>query len=123
MDNVQIVFILLCSAVLLIGMAQKIHLPYPIALVWGGIGLGFVPGLNDIFFDPNIILEIVLPPILYHAAFSIPFREFKSNWKDIFSLALGLVIFTTFVIGVVFKLLFPQFSWALAFAFGAIVSP
>ncbi len=123
MDHVQIIFILLCSAVLLIGLAQKIHVPYPIALVLGGVGLGFVPGLDDIFFDPNIILEIVLPPILYYAAFTIPFREFKNNWKDIFSLALGLVIFTTIVIGVLFKALFPQFPWALAFAFGAIVSP
>ena len=51
------------------------------------------------------------------------FREFKRNWRGSFSLALGLVLLTTFVVGVIFKWLFPEFPWALAFAFGAIVSP
>src|SRR5262249_1173232 len=116
-------FILLFFAVLLIGLGQKFHIPYPITLVIGGTVIGFIPGLHALNFDPNLILVIVLPPILYYAAFGIAFREFQKNWKYIFSLALGLVVFTTIVIGFIFKWIFPQFSWVLAFAFGAIVSP
>lgn len=123
MDNLQILIILMFAAALLVGIAQKIQMPYPIALVLGGTAIGFIPGLPAIYFDPNLILVIVLPPILYYAAFGISFREFKSNWRTIFSLALGLVFVTTFVVGVIFKWMFPEFSWALAFAFGAIVSP
>jgi monovalent cation/hydrogen antiporter len=89
----------------------------------GGTALGFNPVLDNIYFDPNLILVIVLPPILYYAAFGISFREFKRNWRTILSLALGLVVFTTFVIGILFKWIFPEVPWALAFAFGAIVSP
>src|SRR5689334_23295240 len=123
MESLETIFLLLFGAILLVGIAQKFHVPYPIALVLGGAVIGFIPGLPNIYFDPNIILVIVLPPILYYAAFGTAFREFQRNWKDIFSLALGLVIFTTIIIGIIFKWMFPEFPWALAFAFGAIVSP
>lgn len=123
MESLQTIFILLFAAVLLVGIAQKIHIAYPIALVLGGAFIGFIPGLPAISFEPDLILLIVLPPILYYASFGISFRGFQKNWKDIFSLALGLVVFTTLVVGIIFKWMFPEFSWALAFAFGAIVSP
>lgn len=123
MDHIQTVFILLFSAVLLVGVAQKFHLPYPIALVLGGGALGFVPGLGDVYLRPDLILPLVLPPILYYSAFGLAFREFKRNWKQIFSMALGLVVFTTLLAGCLFKWMFPEYPWALAMAFGAIVAP
>lgn len=123
MHGLETIFILMFAAILLVGIAQKFHVPYPIALVLGGTAIGFIPELHPIYFDPNMLLLIVLPPILYYGAFGISFREFKQNWKQIFSLALGLVAVTTLVVGVIFKWMFPEFPWALAFAFGAIVSP
>lgn len=123
MENLEIIFFLLLSAVLLVGFAQRINLPYPLILILGGAGISFIPGLDNIYFDPNLILAIFLPPILYYSAFGISFREFHRSWKNIFSLALGLVALTTLVVGVIFKWLFPQFPWTLAFAFGAIISP
>lgn len=119
----QILIVLVFLATVLVGLAQKMQIPYPIILVLGGMVIGFIPGLQVISLDPNLILIIVLPPILYYAAFSISFREFIKNWREIFSLALGLVILTTLVVGVIFKWIFPEYPWALAFAFGAIVSP
>lgn len=123
MEHLEIIFFLLLSSIVLVGIAQKIHVPYPIILILGGAALSFIPGIGNIYFNPNLILMIFLPPILYYSAFGISFSEFQRNWKNIFSLALGLVAFTTLVIGVIFKWMFPQFPWALAFAFGAIVSP
>lgn len=111
------------AAVLLVGLAQKLRIPYPITLVLGGAGLGFIPGLTQLYLDPKLVFVIVLPPILYYGSFWISFREFKKNLVDIFSLALGLVFATTLAIGILFKWLFPEFPWALAFTFGAIVSP
>lgn len=123
MDPLETLFILVFAAVLLIGVAQKLRVPYPIMLILGGILIGFIPGLHSFTFDPNLVLLVFLPPVLYYASFGIAFREFQHNWKTIFSLALGLVVFTTIVIACIFKWLFPEFHWALAFAFGAIVSP
>lgn len=123
MTSFQTLIVLIFLATVLVGIAQKLRMPYPIALVLAGAALGFIPGLKAVSFDPNLILVVVLPPILYYASFSISFLEFKRNWGEIFSLALGLVILTTLAIGLIFKWSFPQLPWALAFAFGAIVSP
>ncbi|MBA3236780.1 MAG: Na+/H+ antiporter [Parachlamydiaceae bacterium] len=123
MENIEIIFFLLLSAVLLVGFAQRIHVSYPIILVLGGAAISFIPGIDNIYFDPNLVLMIFLPPVLYYSAFGISFREFQRNWKNIFSLALGLVAFTTVVVAIIFKWMFPEFSWSFAFAFGAIVSP
>lgn len=123
MDTFELFVLLMFVAILLVGISQKIRIPYPITLILGGIALGFNPYLQTIEFEPNLILEIVLPPILYYAAFGISFRQFKLNWQEILSLSLGLVIFTTLAIGVLFKSIFPQFPWELAFVFGAIISP
>lgn len=123
MDSFQTLILLMFAAVILVGISQKIHVPYPICLVLGGVVIGLLPWLPFIEFNPSLLLEVVLPPILYYAAFGISFREFRLNWRDIVSLALGLVIFTTFIVGLIFKWMFPDLPWALAFTFGAIVSP
>lgn len=123
MSNFQIILLLMCAATLLVAVAQKFRVPYPIALVLGGSIIGFIPTWNELEFDPNLILVIVLPPILYYSAFWISYREFKHNLHEIFSLALGLVVTTTLIVGLIFKWLFPDLPWALAFSFGAVVSP
>ena len=123
MDTFQTFILLMFAAVILVNVAQKMHIPYPITLILGGTAIGFNPYVPVVNFDPNLILVIVLPPILYYASFGISYREFKQNWRTILSLALGLVGFTTLVVGLVFKWLFPEYPWALAFTFGAIVSP
>lgn len=123
MDTIETLIFLMMSAVILVAFAQQWRLPYPLALVIGGAILGFLPTLSDIYIDPKVLLVAVLPPILYYAAFAISFREFRENLAQIFSLALGLVVVTTLAIGMLFKWIFPDTSWALAFAFGALISP
>lgn len=123
MTDFESLILLMSIAALLVSLAQKAHISYPIALVTGGCLLSFIPGVDYTYFDPNLILTIVLPPILYHAAFWTSLRDFKKSFGEICSLALGLVLVTTLIIGIFFKWCFPEFSWALAFTFGAIVSP
>lgn len=123
MNTLQTIILLMTLAIVLVGIALRLRIPYPLALVLGGAALGFAPGLNEIPFNPNFVLVIVLPPTLYYAAYSIPFKEFRRNIQDILWLALGLVIVTTLFIGLLFKWLFPELPWALAFTFGAIISP
>ena len=115
-------FILLCS-VALGWVARRFHFPYPIALVIGGGVLGFVPRLPELPFNPELILILVLPPILYQAALLTSWRDFKANLRPIGLLAVGLVIATTLAVGATLKLLVPDIPWAAAFVLGAIVSP
>ncbi len=117
-----VLFLLLCS-VALGWVARHFNFPYPIALVLGGGMLGFVPGLPQLDFDPQLLLTLVLPPILYQAALLTSWRDFKANLRPIGLMAIGLVIVTTLAVGVALKLLIPECPWAAAFVLGAIVSP
>jgi monovalent cation/hydrogen antiporter len=119
---VTILFLLLCSVVL--GwIARHFAFPYPIALVVGGAALGFAPHLPQFPFDPESILILFLPPILYQAALLTSWRDFRANLRPIGMLAIGLVIVTTLAVGAATKWLIPDLPWAAAFVLGAIVSP
>src|SRR5580692_12043690 len=96
---VEIVFLLLLFFVVVFGtLAQKLKTPYPIVLVIGGLLLSFVPGIPKISLNPDIVFLIILPPLLYSAAWFTSWREFSYNLVSILFLAFGLVIFT--VLGV-----------------------
>src|SRR5258706_16384801 len=113
-----LIFLLLC-ALALGWFSRRAKLPYPIALVIGGGLLGFVPGLPQLQFDPQFLLVLVLPPILYQAALLTSWHEFKANIRPIGLLAVGLVIATTLAVGATLKLLIPDIPWAAAFVLGA----
>ncbi|HEX6689588.1 MAG TPA: Na+/H+ antiporter [Burkholderiales bacterium] len=123
MKVLQLLIFLLMCALALGWFSRRARLPYPIALVVGGALLGFVPGLPRLDFDPQFLLVLVLPPILYQAALLTSWRDFKANGRQIGLLAIGLVIVTTLVVGATLKFLIPDIPWAAAFVFGAIVSP
>lgn len=119
----ELVLLLMLCAVGLGWLARHFGFPYPIALVIGGALLGLIPKLPQFPFDPQLLLVIVLPPVLYQAALLTSWGDFKANIRPIGLLAIGLVIATTLAVGVVFKLLVPGVPWAAAFVLGAIVSP
>src|SRR3989454_9933301 len=123
MALLQVILFLLLCAVALGWVARHFQFPYPIALVIGGGALGFVPRLPQLQFDPQFLLVLVLPPILYQAALLTSWHEFKANIRPIGLLAIGLVIATTLAVGATLKLLIPDIPWSAAFVLGAIVSP
>jgi CPA1 family monovalent cation:H+ antiporter len=109
-------------AVLVI-VAQKSAVPYPVLLVLGGLSLSFVPLLPVIRLDPNLVLFFFLPPLLYPAALFTSWRDFRRNLRSILFLAIGLVLMTTTVVAWVAHTFIPGLPWAAAFVLGAIVSP
>ena len=119
----ELVLLLLLCAVALNWLARRFSFPYPIALVVGGMLLGFIPNLPQFPFDPQLILIIVLPPVLYQAALLTSWTDFRANLRPISLLAIGLVLVTTLAVGAAFKALIPDVPWAAAFVLGAIVSP
>ena len=96
---VQLVFlVLLLFVVIFAALARKLDIPYPIVLVVAGLVLSFIPGTPRIRLNPDVIFLVVLPPLLYSAAWVTSWREFKGNLVSILFLAFGLVGFT--VLGV-----------------------
>jgi Na+/H+ antiporter len=107
----------------LLVLAYRTGLPYPILLVVGGAGIGFVPGVPDVALDPDVVLVIVLPPLLYAAAFFSSLRDLRANLRPISLLAVGLVVTTTVGVAAVAHATVDGMSWEAAFVLGAVVSP
>jgi CPA1 family monovalent cation:H+ antiporter len=114
---------LLFTVAALVTLARVLNVPYPIFLVLGGLAIGAVPGLPDIQLDPDLVLLIFLPPLLYSAAFFASLRELRRNARPITFLSVGLVLATCVVVAVCLHAVIPGFSWEAAFVLGAIVSP
>ena len=114
---------LLAAAAALLATAQLVRVPYPIALVLGGLALGFVPGMPHIELAPDLVLVAVLPPLLYGTAFFTSLRELRANARPIGLLAIGLVLMTMLGVAAVAHAAVPDLSWSGAFVLGAIVSP
>jgi CPA1 family monovalent cation:H+ antiporter len=124
MHGVEVVLISLLLAVAGLGaVARWLNVPYPIVLVLGGLVLGFVPGLPAVQLQPQLVLVIFLPPLLYGAAFFANLRDLRADLRVIVLLAVGLVLFTAAAVGAAAHAVIPSLPWAAAFALGAIVAP
>lgn len=114
---------LILVILLLVMLAQRLKISYPIVLVLGGLGISFIPGLPAISIDPELIFLIFLPPLLYEAAWYTSWKEFWKWRRVIGSFAFGIVLLTSCVIAVVSDYLIPGFTLALGFLLGGIISP
>ncbi len=124
MREVELVLVSLLLAVAVFGAAARaLRIPYPIVLVLGGLLLGFVPGLPPVRLQPDLVLVIFLPPLLYAAAFFANLRDLRADLRSISLLAIGLVLATAAVVALIAHAVVPGIGWAAAFALGAIVAP
>ena len=85
--------------------------------------MGFVPVIPDVELDPELVLVIFLPPLLYSSAFFASLRDLRYDLRTISLLAIGLVLATAVAVAVVAHALIEDLPWAAAFALGAIVAP
>jgi len=122
-NELQIVIAaLFVSAAGLNALANWLQVPYPIPLVLGGLVLGLLPGIPEVRMDPDLVLLVFLPPLLYSSAFFADLRALRTDARVIALQAIGLVLATTGVVAVIGHEVI-DLPWAMAFALGAIVSP
>ena len=80
--HLDLVLLAVVSAVsVLLIVAYHSQVPYPILLVVGGAALGFIPGIPDVQLNPDVVLVIVLPPLLYAAAFFSSLHDVRENLR------------------------------------------
>lgn len=115
--------VVLALVALTAGLARRIGLLVPILLVVVGIVASYVPHFVQVRLDPDLILQGVLPLLLYIAAIKTPLPAFRKNLRPIGIMAFGHVLFIAAMVGLVLHALVPQLPLAVAFALGAIVGP
>jgi monovalent cation/hydrogen antiporter len=114
---------LLVAVAGLSALARWLAVPYPIVLVIGGALFGFVPGVPEVKLDPDVVLVIFLPPLLYAAAFFANLNDIRANLRGVTASSVGLVLVTMGAVAVVAHELIHGLPWVAAFALGAVVSP
>ncbi|MDY1547534.1 cation:proton antiporter [Luteibacter sahnii] len=122
-ETFKFILILLVALLVLELIARRLRLPTAAALLAGGVGIAFLPGIPPVTFDPELVLIVFLPPLLQDGAFYTVWSDFRRYLGGILWLAVGAVIFTTFVVGAVAHAMVPSLPWGACFALGAVVSP
>ena len=123
MTGVVEIFVGLLMAVAVLALlARKLHIPYPILFVIGGLFFGLIPKLPKVRLDPDLVFLFFLPPLLFPAALFTSWRDFRANLRPISLLAIGLVLFTTVGVALLAHY-FINLPFAVGFVLGAIISP
>jgi Na+/H+ antiporter len=122
-DVLTAVLAILVAVAILFEFARRVGVPYPTVFVLGGLGLALIPGLPRVELQPDLVLLVFLPPLLFIAAVETPIRELRAYLAPIVRLALGLVIFTIVSVALVAQAVLPGLGLAAAFTLGAIVAP
>lgn len=123
MEVLSAVLIVLVAIAVLFEIARRIGVPFPTLFVLGGLGLAFVPGLPHIQLEPDLVLLVFLPPLLFAAAVESPIRDLRTNLAPLLRLSFGLVLVTIAIVAAVVHTAVPGIDWPAAFALGAIVGP
>ena len=84
-------------------------------LAWPTFGLHVV-------FDPELFLVLFIPPLLFADGWKTPTREFLEHGREIFGLALALVVVTVVGIGFLIYWVVPGIPLIPAFALAAVLS-
>jgi CPA1 family monovalent cation:H+ antiporter len=105
------------------GLAAAIRLPAPILLLGAGFAASFIPGVPAFAVDPDVVLFLLIPPLLYAAAVESGVVAIKRLLSPIMQLAFGMVIVTAAAVALVVHLLLPSVPLGAALALGAIVAP
>jgi len=116
----EIVIAMLFLAVLIGIAARRFRVPYTVGLVLIGLLLTLYSGY-EVSISPNLILALLVPPLIFEAAFHLRLNELRYNLATILALAIPGVILTTIIVAAIV-------SWGtgltitVALVFGALVS-
>lgn len=113
---------LVLVAVAVGSFAERVRLPSPVLLVVLGICVGLIPGVGPVDPTPELVGALVLPPLLYSSALDIPIRELRRVAGQVTGLAVGLVLLTVLVVGLVAHATVPGMGLSTALLLGALLS-
>jgi CPA1 family monovalent cation:H+ antiporter len=117
------ILIVMIAAIAVTIFAERRNIQPPLLLAAVGLAASFIPGLGRLELEPEIILTVVLPPLLFSAAREFSFVSFIRRLGSILNLGVFLVAVTTGIVGAVAASVMPGMTLAVALVLGAVVSP
>src|SRR5215207_6268963 len=123
MDEIEFLFALLVAVVLLVPLARRLDLPYPIFLVLGGLGLGALPGVPHLELEPEVVFLVFVPPLVHAAGYVASPRHLQREKGPIALAAVVLVALTIGAVTLAAHGIVDDFTWAAAFLLATVVAP
>ncbi|MCL1869884.1 MAG: cation:proton antiporter [Promicromonosporaceae bacterium] len=123
MDPLVVGVLAAVAVIAVSALAPRTGVSAPLILVVLGVAISVLPGVGRVAVEPHVILAVVLPPLLYSSAVSLPTMDFRRDLATIGGLSVVLVVITSVVLGFVFSAVLPGLGLAGGIALGAIVSP
>jgi CPA1 family monovalent cation:H+ antiporter len=122
-------FILLFAVATAVAIAsRRLKIPYTVALVLAGLGLGATRLVHGVHLTKDLLYSVFLPGLVFEAAFHLKLSEFRENARMIFGLAVPGVLVA---IGATATLLITSssltqvasgFGWSQALVFAALIA-
>ncbi|WP_316783868.1 Na+/H+ antiporter [Streptomyces sasae] len=121
--DVMPLLLLVAGSAAIAGAARRTPVPAPLLLVAVGLLVSYVPGVPGYTLDPEIVLPLVLPPLLYKEGTESSYLDLRANMRPVALLSVGYVLFATFVVGWAAYAIVPGLPLPAALALGAVVAP
>jgi CPA1 family monovalent cation:H+ antiporter len=125
-ENTLVVLFVIATAVALV--AQRLRVPYTVALVLAGLAIGTLGLVEPPHLTKSLLFAFILPGLLFEAAFHLDLAIVRRNWRIITALAApGVVVaigLTAVICTLAFRLLGlnPGFSMTMGLVFGALIA-
>ena len=120
--QVEFLILLLIVTLIVALLARRLRVPYTLLLVIVGFVVGFIPFLPNEHIDPNLILYVFIPALLFEGAWNAEIDRLEADWLPIVLLAIPGMVLSLLVVAVVLYFGI-GLSWLLALLVGAIIAP
>lgn len=113
-------------------LAKRLKLPYTVLLVVAGLAVSLImelkgagamrSQLGKLKLEPDLLLQLFLPILLFEAAFHVNLTQFLRNWRPVLFLAVPGVIIGMFLTTAVFVPIAQQFRPEMLWPMGLLIA-
>lgn len=121
-QQVQVLLLLLVITLAVALVARPLRLPYTLILVVVGLLIGFLPLMPNLHLNPDVVLFLFLPALLFEGAWNVDTRQLITNWLAVFLLAVPGLLLSVLVVAALLHFGL-GLSWLLVLLVGAMISP
>jgi CPA1 family monovalent cation:H+ antiporter len=119
--DVQTGALLLLLAAVVAMLTRRLRLPYSVGLVVAGICLAVSPFAPNVSLTKDLIFTVLLPPLLFEAAFYLHWNQLRRDFSVVLVLATLGVVLSAGVTAFGMRYL-ADWDWMSALVFGVLIA-
>jgi monovalent cation:H+ antiporter, CPA1 family len=121
-QNVQLLVLLLVITLAVALISRPLRLPYTLVLVVVGLIIGVSPLLPNVSLNPNVVLFLFLPALLFEGAWNVDVQQLTADWLVVLLLSVPGLLLSVLVVAALLHWTL-GLPWLLVLLLGAMISP